>query len=417
MGKRKTRGNGEGSICKRKDGSWQGQVSVGKDENGKPKRVTYYGKTRKEVQDKVTATLAKIQTSTYILPSNMTLGVWLDRWIENYMKDSLKATTWESYKIQINSHIKPALGNIQLSKLQTWDLQRLISQKQSEGRCDGKVGGLSNKSIRYIHTVIHSALQQAVRERLIPYNPADVVKLPRKIQQEIQLLDDDSIRLFLMEAKKVKRFITDKEEARDIRNYLAYCLTLHTGLRRGELLGLRWNDVDLTKQVIRVKQQVLRTKEGLIFDVPKSSRSVRTIPVSGGIVGELKRYKTLQNEEKLLAGRLYNKKNDLVFCSEIGTPKDPRSSTRHFENVLKSANLEKVHFHSLRHTFAVNCLRQGVDIKTLSEMLGHHSAAFTLEVYCHVLDEMKVDAAEKIGSFLKSCVNEKNGSFTNVMEP
>ncbi|NLX92159.1 MAG: site-specific integrase [Firmicutes bacterium] len=393
----KRRGNGEGSITKRKsDGRWQGYVTVGYDvETGKPKKKYFYGKTRKEVQELVNEALGKVQAGTYREPSKLTMAEWLTTWLNDYMRPSLRPTTWENYEIQVRRHILPALGHLRLSQLQTSNLQKLYNDKLSNGgRLDGKEGGLSPRTVRYIHTLIHAALEQAKKEGMITINVADAVKLPHDPKKEIQCLDTEGVKRFLAAARETKHFP-------------AYFLALNTGLRRGELLGLRWKDVDLKAGSITVNQGLVRTKQGLVLQEPKTKLSNRTIGISPQVVSVLKEHKKRQNEERLAAGTAYNTKNHLVFCNELGEPLCPRGFTRHFERVLKRAGLEgKVTFHGLRHTFATLSLQEGAAARTVQEALGHHKAAFTLDVYSSVTAKMKKEATDRIGSLLASCLNE-----------
>ncbi len=391
----KRRGNGEGSITKRKDGRWQGYVTIGYDpETGKAKKKYFYGKTRKEVQEQVNKALGKVQAGTYKEPSKLTTAEWLTSWLNEYMKASLRPTTWESYQVQVDRHILPALGHLRLSQLQTSHLQKLYNEKLNGGRADGKPGGLSPKSVRYIHTVIHAALEQAKKEGMITINVADAVKLPANPKKEIQVLDQEGIRKFLT-------------AARETRHFPLYFLALNTGMRRGELLGLRWKDVNLKEGTVTVNQGLVRTKGGLIFQEPKTKLSNRTIGISPEVVNVLKEHKKRQNEERLSAGEAYNKEHELVFCNELGDPICPRGLTRHYERLLKKAGLEgKVTFHGLRHTFATLSLEEGAAARTVQEALGHHAAAFTLDVYSSVTSRMKKEATDKIGNLMASCLSE-----------
>ena len=192
---------------------------------------------------------------------------------------------------------------------------------------DLKEVGLSPRSVRYIHVVIHAALEQAKKEGMITINVADAVKLPSDPKKEIQVLDQEGIKKFLAAARETKHFP-------------AYFLAINTGLRRGELLGLRWRDVDLREGTVTVTQGLVRTKGGLTFQEPKTKLSNRTIGVSPQVVSTLKEHKKRQNEERLSAGEAYNKEHDLVFCNELGEPICPRGFTRHFERLLKRAGLE-----------------------------------------------------------------------------
>ncbi|MGI6308449.1 MAG: tyrosine-type recombinase/integrase [Dethiobacteria bacterium] len=390
----KRRGSGEGSITKRKDGRWQGSVLVGYDlETGKPKRKYFYGRTRKEVQEKVNGATVEVQTGTYREPSKLTVAEWFTTWLNDYMKLSLRPTTWESYRYQVEGHIIPALGHLKLAQLQTAHIQRLYNDKLNSGRLDGKEGGLSPKSVRYIHTVIHSALEQAKKEGMIMINPSDAVRLPKLEQKEIKYLDTTEVATFLATAKESKHFA-------------AFYLALNTGMRRGELLGLRWKDIDFIVKQLTVNQGLVRISgKGLVFQEPKTKLSNRVISLPPAAVQVLKEHKKQQNENRLMAGGAYNSDLDLVFANELGEPICPRAFTRVFERLIKKVGLD-VTFHGLRHTFATIALEQGVNVKTIQETLGHHSSAFTMDVYSSVTAKMKREAADKVGDLLASLMGQ-----------
>ncbi len=393
--RRRRRGPGEGSISKRKDGRWQGSVLLGYDpETGKEKRKYFYGRTRQEVQQEINKIAVKIQAGTYREPAKITVAEWFTTWLDDYMRLSLRPTTWDSYGYQVNGHIIPALGHLKLSELQTAHIQRLYNEKLKGGRLDGKPGGLTPKSVRFIHTVIHSCLEQAKKEGMIPINPAGAVRLPKLRQEEIRYLDREEITEFL-------------DVARDSKHFAAFFLALNTGMRRGEILGLRWRDVDLDEGQLTVNQGLVRVSgEGLVFQEPKTKLSNRVISLSPMVSRVLREHKKRQNEFRLLAGGAYNKDLDLVFANELGEPICPRAFTRVFERLVKRAGLD-VSFHDLRHTFATIALEQGVSVKTVQETLGHHSAAFTMDVYAGATDRMKREAADKVGGLLASLLEEK----------
>ena len=391
----KRRGDGEGSITRRKDGRWQGSALIGYDrETGKPIRKYFYGKTRKEVQRKLSEIIPEVHAGTYREPANITVAEWFTTWLNVYMKPSLRPTTWESYRYQVEGHIVPALGRLKLPQLQTAHIQRLYNDKLKGGRLDGKPGGLSPKSVKYIHTVIHSALEQAKKEGMITINPADAVKLPQQEQKEIKYLDAAEAAIFLATAK-------------DSKHFAAFFLALNTGMRRGEILGLRWQDVDFNACQLTVNQGLVRvTGKGLVFQEPKTKLSNRVINLAPVVVQVLKEHKKEQAEFRRMAGGAYDEKGlDLVFANELGEPICPRAFTRVFERLVKKAGLD-VTFHGLRHTFATIALEQGVDIKTIQETLGHHSAAFTMDVYSSVTAKMKKEAADRVGNLLASLLEQ-----------
>ncbi|MFY9505157.1 MAG: tyrosine-type recombinase/integrase [Dethiobacteria bacterium] len=393
--RKRRRGAGEGSIVQRKDGRWQASIQIGYNPvTGKPKRKYFYGATRKEVQQKLAEIAPKVQAGTYREPENIKVAEWLTTWLNVYMKPSLRPTTWESYRYQVEGHIIPALGHLRLPQLQTAHIQRLYNDKLKGGRLDGKPGGLSPKSVKYIHTVIHSALEQARKEGMITINPAGAVKLPKQEQPEIKYLTVAEAAIFLATAK-------------DSKHFAAYFLALNTGMRRGEILGLRWRDLDLAAGQLTINQGLVRvTGKGLIFQEPKTALSKRVINLAPPVVQVLKEHKKEQAEYRLMAGGAYDEKGlDLVFANELGEPICPRAFTRVFERLVKKAGLD-VTFHGLRHTFATIALEQGVDVKTIQETLGHHSAAFTMDVYSSVTAKMKEEAADCVGNLLASLLED-----------
>jgi len=384
---KKKRANGEGSIYQRPNGTWVAQITTGRDCEGKLKRVSYSGKTRREAQEKATKALSELQNGTFVEPTKTTLSQWLDTWMQEYKKQSLRPTTYEGYKIIIDVHIKSAVGGIQLRQLQPSDLQRFYNSKLENGRADGK-GGLSPRMIRYIHAILHGALKQAIKEGLVIRNVTEAVTLPRQKKKEFTPLNQEQVIKFLNSIK-------------EDRLYAAFLLDIGSGLRRGELLALRWKDVDLKNGVIKVRQSLARVKGEWLFQEPKSEKSKRSVPMPDDIIVELKSHKARQNKEKLLAGDAYKKDYDLVFATPDGRPLETRSFLRHFEKLLEEAGLPKVRFHDIRHTYATLLLEAGEHPKVVQELLGHSQITMTLDTYSHVMPELKHAAALKISNILE----------------
>lgn len=383
----KRRGNGEGTIYKRPDGTWAGQVTVGYDPlTGKVKRKSFYGKTRKEVADKMAQALQAVRDGTYVEPTQTTLGEWLDKWLTGYKKGQLKPGTYENYEILINVHIKPALGKIPLAKLQAHMLQAFYNEKLEKGRADGR-GGLSTRMVRYLHAIIRQALQQAVKEGLLARNVADATSPPTiKNKQMWPLTEDELLKFF--------------ETAKDDRLFAAYVLAATTGLRRGELLGLCWDSVDLEHGVITVQRELLILKSGLVLEeTTKSKSGRRSIVLTDDAIRELKAWRKRQAQEKLLLGEAYQD-NGLVFCKEDGTPLDPRDFTKRFQRHLEKAGLPKVRLHDLRHTHASLLLARGVHPKVVQERLGHSSITMTLDLYSHLVPGLQEAAAATLNGLL-----------------
>lgn len=338
----KKRGNGEGSITKRKDGLWMASMTLSYDsQTGEVKRTYYYGKTRKEVQVKLNDALHNKRAGTFVEPNKVTFNEFLDYWLNEHKKPCLRSTTWDSYETMVRVHIKPSLGSIKLKDLRPDQLQRMYNEKLQSGRVDGK-GGLSRRTVRYIHTVIHDALDQAVKNGLVARNVSEATSLPPENNKEIQPLNTKQVRSLL-------------EKVREDRLYPVILLAVGTGLRRGELLGLRWQDIDFKKGTLHVRQSLVRIKNRddgpnktqLIFQEPKTQQSKRVLPIPLDILEELKSHKIKVNYEKLRSED-YND-HDLVFCLENGEPLEPRNLTRHFEKLIKQAGLPRIRFHDIRH--------------------------------------------------------------------
>lgn len=384
----KRRGNGEGSIYKRKDGSWMASISAGIDPaTGKTKRKTFYGKTRKEAAEKMNKTLHEIKTGSYIELATVTLEQWLTDWL-NGRKPHIAESSWNAYDTMIRVHIIPALGKVKLKDLKTRDIQNLLNDKFENGRSDGK-GGLSPRSVKYIYQTLNSALRQAVRERLLSYNVTEAAELPKQEAKEMTTLSTEDLTKFL-------------EAAKESPQYTAFLLEFYTGLRRGELLGLRWKDIDFKKGTLTVRQQLVKGKK--IKDT-KTSKSKRTITLYKDALEALKTHKKKQNEIKLMLGPNYQD-NDLVFCTQEGKPLDPDNFTKQFQRLLKKAGIPKTRFHDTRHTFATLSLEAGVPLKTVQEILGHSTISITGDIYSHVTPKMHEEAANKMGGVLAGCMKE-----------
>ncbi|MEY8404525.1 site-specific integrase [Oscillospiraceae bacterium 44-34] len=377
----KRRANGEGSIRKRPDGRWEGRYTAGRDpETGKTVYKNVLGKTQAEVKAKLKQAIQENTEVDTLKAAQYTVGQWMDIWFENYAKIKVRPSSHQTYRGYIDNHIKPNIGKIQLGKLTTLELQKLYKKLLSKGRvarieAKGQPKGLSPKTVRNIHQVISSAMDFARAQKLIAVNPADGCALPKLEHREMKTLPVEQLASFLREAKESGVFEM-------------YYIELATGLRRGELLGLKWEDLDLEQGTLRVQRQVSRIN-GEVVEAPlKTKNSYRTISLGEDAVGILK------EQRKKCGGSEY------VFPSPTGGPISPDSVIQMLHRVLKRAGLPKVRFHDLRHTFATVALQNGVDIKTVSGMLGHYSAGFTLDTYAHVTTQAQREAAKTMGSVL-----------------
>lgn len=328
----KRRANGEGNIRKRKDGRWEGRYTVGHDlETGKAIIKNVLGKTQAEVKEKLKKAIGENVGIDYGRAKNYTVGNWLEVWYENYAKIKMRPSTYLTYHGYIENHIKPQLGKIPLNDLTTLHLQQFYKKLLAEGRVERieaqkQPKGLSAKTVRNIHQIISSALKLAVEQRLIARNPADGCALPKAERKEMQTLPVEHLTSFLREAK-------------DSGVFALYYIDLTTGLRRGELLGLKWSDIDLEKGDLRVQRQIGRIN-GKIIEMPlKTKNAYRTLPLSADAI------------DVLMQQRRKTGNSEWVFPSPTGDPMSPDSVLHMLHRVLKRAGLPKVRFHDLRHPY------------------------------------------------------------------
>ncbi|RJX23248.1 MAG: site-specific integrase [Ammonifex sp.] len=387
--KERKRGQGEGSIRKRKDGTREARLTIGVDpETGKQKQISKYFKTRREAQEWLAKAVHERATGAFVEPNKVTLKEWLDRWLKIYAKQKVAVTSFDFYGTLIRCQIVPAIGHIELQKLKPIDVQEMYAEKMKNGRLDGN-GGLSAETVRRIHNVLHGALKQAVKEGYVSRNIIEAVEPPKANKEEVTPL-----------AKKdTDQFLSAVQEDR---LYALFVLALTTGLRRGELLSLRWQDVDLNKRTVtvrytlaRAKQEEGPTKTALIFKEPKTAKSRRTVPLTQLAAQVLKTHKARQAQERLFFGQAYQD-NGLVFATEDGRPIDPRNFTRRYTRLMKKAKVGHTRFHNWRHTFATVLLELGEHPKVVQEMLGHSKIATTLDTYSHITPGLMEQAVAKL---------------------
>ena len=378
----KRRSNGEGSIRRRKDGRWEGRYTAGIDpETGKQIFKNVLGKTQAEVKEKLKQALEVQQKLDFTKQGKYTVAQWMEEWFENVCKLKVRPSSHQTYQGYIDNHITPNIGKIPLEKLRTMDLQRLYRKLMNQGRVERieavhQPKGLSAKTVRNINQVISSAMDFAVAQKIIMENPCHAVALPKVEHREMHTIPAEQLQAFLTEAKATGV-------------YEMYYIELATGLRRGELLGLKWEDIDLATGIIRVHRQIARIN-GEIVEAPlKTKNSYRVVSISPQAVEILREQKR-------------KTKDEYIFPSPNGGPISPDSVNNMLKRVLERAGIPKVRFHDLRHTFATLALQNGVDIKTVSGMLGHFSAGFTLDTYAHVTTAAQKEAAEIMGNVLKA---------------
>lgn len=399
---RKKASNGEGSIFKDKNGKWRSCITIGKDPiTGKQKKQWFYGSSEKEVKDKKLKALSQIQNGDYLEPSKITLEQWLHTWLWEYKRLKLERSTFESYDSLVNNHVNPIIGKVLLNKLRPEHLQKLYNTKFHEGRMDG-TGGLSARSVKYIHTVLHQALGQAIKNGLLIKNIADATIPPKEIKKEMRVLS-------IGEQEKYTSAI-GSERLRAL-----FLLAPACGARQGELLALKWDDIDFDKNTVRVDETLKRlktykssgNKTEVVFKIPKTSTSNRIIPVPSLIMYELKEHRKRQLEEKFRIGSDYVD-NNLVFCTEFGNPMDVSNMMRAYRRVLKRSgiDLSGVTFHTLRHVYGTRLNELGVDPKTIQKLMGHKDIKTTMNTYVHSSTEKQVEAAGKLEVLLSNMIRE-----------
>lgn len=361
------RGNGEGTITKRKDGRWEGRYTV---DTGKGvKRRVVYGKTRKEVADKLARAVADRADGLVFDDENMTVGEYLDKWLKGSVRGSVRESTFDRYEIAVRVHIEPALGRLKLKKLTPAHVQSFYRDRLD--------AGFAPASVNKLHVVLHKALKQAVDWRMIPRNVAEATKPPRPVAKE---------EMRTLTAQEVRRFL---EAARGDRLEALYVLAVHAGMRQGELLALKWQDVDLENGTISVRRTVTKSGGRLHFGEPKTKKSRRTIDLTSASVSALRSHLARQLEEMEILGDRY-RDDGLVFTSEVGTLVNPTNLRRRsFAQLLQRARLPKsTRFHDLRHTCATLLFGRNVHPKQVQELLGHSNIAITLDTYSHVIPGM-----------------------------
>ena len=392
----KHRANGEGSIRKRSDGRWEGRCTTGHDpETGKPIYKNVLGKTQAEVKAKLKAAMETKEKIDYTRTDKFTVGEWATVWFENYAKPSIRESTALYYQSYIDNHIIPHIGKIKLNRLTTLDLQRFYNKVKTGGRVQRYEGmkdlSLSNKTVRGLHTMLHGCLQQAVREKHISSNPADGCKIPPNDKEEMKVLPAEKVGAYL-------------KAAEDWGVLPMFYLELTSGLRRGELLALLWTDIDVENLTVTVSKSVNRGKGELRVTQPKTSNAVRTLAIPQKTV------------DLLVEEHAKHPDNPYLFPSPVtGGMYGPDCVGRIHKKLLKKAGLEDLRFHDLRHSFATFALQNGVDIKTLSGMLGHYSAGFTLDTYTHATSQMQRDAANKLGGFMSAALPDDTPQESNVI--
>ena len=371
----KKRGQNEGSIRKRKDGTWEARVTVYIDATGKQVRKSLYGKTKKEAFEKMTDLQNNLQKGIITNPTEMTVREWMDVYMQTYKKPHVRPATYNNYSVKVNNHINPAIGHDKIKSLRQDIIQRFVNGLSEKG--------LAPSTVIDIYKLLHNALETAIDDGLIARNVANRVKLPKTSKPKINVLTAEQEIAFIEQASKTYMGIM-------------YIFDLHTGMRLGELLGLKWSDIDFENDELHVKRTLYKAKDPdetsshwyLDFGDPKTEAGKRTIPLYDSTMEILAKVYEQQETNKQKAGAAYND-NDLVFCTQLGKPLEPNNMRRTFYSICEKIEAKGLHPHCLRHTYATRGAEKNVDMRALQAVLGHANIRETIDTYTHPSNDFK----------------------------
>ena len=393
-----------GSIRRRSKNSWELTIDQGRDADGKRLRkfVNVKG-TKTQAQQKLRKLLTSVDNGMSLDTSKVTLGEFLARWMEDYVAIKTAPSTANGYRMIVMCHLIPALGNVPLAKLQPADVQAYYKKALAKGRRDGK-GGLSARTVHHHHRVLSEALKHAVKWQLIHRNVADAVDPPKPSRYEAVILNPPEVGQLLVAA-----------QAHGAPYYELIYTAIYTGMMRGELLGLKWHEVDLDMATLSVVRTLQRVRGEFILKEPKTSRSRRDIALTPDLAILLRGYKRHQEEQRTLLGLPFDDM-DLVFAHSDGSPLDPGTVSHTSKKIVTKAGLES-RLHDNRHAFATLMMSFGVNPKVVGEMLGHSTIATTMDIYSHVPLGLQRDAARTLQEGLKKYQNpEKSTPFELIIK-
>ncbi len=381
----KRRPSGDGMVRKREDGRWEGRIVVGYKNNGEPIYRYVLAKTQAELTQKLHDKIEMYRDADLSEDCNMTLGEWLDKWINEFMVFTLRPSSLYGYEMVIKCQIKPYLGDRPLSALTTNEVQKFYNTVKENGRVHpNKQHGteISDRMVRKIHLLLHESLDMAVKQRLLVSNPTNGTTIPKNNYKDKQILNDEQLERFMEIIKSDERW------------YDFFYTEITTGLRKGEICGLRWEDFDEHSGKLKIQRSVGRIKDGVLpVGETKTETGTREILLPPSTV-------------ELLKKRKENAVSDWIFpnWNNPEEPMNPQSAYTRLKVLLKKAELPLIRFHDLRHTFATHAIAGGVDAKTLSGILGHTNASFTLDTYTHVTTDMQKNAAKIVGNFMDDII-------------
>ena len=390
----KRRPSGDGMVRKREDGRWEGRIVIGHKENGDPIFRYIYADTQKELTAKLRQNITAYQGVDLTEECRMTLSEWLDRWLEQ-MVAILRPSTLDHYRSDMEHHVKPYLGQKKLTQLTASDLRKLYDDLKKQGRVHPRPGqsrGLSTTTVHGIHTTLHHALKSAVDQRLLPHNPADHVEPPKVAHKSMTILNEEQLDTFLAAVEQDPIW----------KNFFYTELT--TGLRLGEICGLMWSDFDAMKGTLSVNRTIHKEKGGrLVTGDTKTYAGTRKIVLPDSTAERLRNRKKCSYSVWIFPNPLRPE-----------APMNPSTAYHQLKKLLEENGLPGLRFHDLRHTFATHALANGVDAKTLSGILGHTKASFTVDTYTHTTTDMHRKAAEIVGGFLTDYLGEEMAPWQNA---
>ncbi len=394
----KRRPSGDGMVRKLESGRWQARIVVGHKDNGDPIFRYAYGATQKEMTGKLHQLIGAYQGAELTEASNMTLGEWLDQWLEKYAATTVRESTLSGYRRYAEQYIGPILGHKRISQITTTDVQRMYIKLKKEGRIHehpefGKE--LSDTTIRRIHSMLHLAMNVAKKEHLIHKNPTEGTTVPKRDQKPKKILTNEQMEIFM------------KAIEADEPWYDFFYTELTTGLRRGEICGLQWQDFDEEKGTLKISRTLHYQREGeYSTGETKTGKGKRTIILP-------------KSTADLLRRRKQNALSEWIFHHPVKPehPVSPHYAYVHLKTLLNKAGLPDIRFHDLRHTFATHALTSGVDAKTLSGILGHTNASFTLDTYTHVTKDMQKQAANVVGGFMEDILGKGASPWQRSEKP
>jgi integrase len=383
-----------GSVVKRGNG-YSVVVELDRDPSTNKRRQKWHSgyRTKKDAERALSEIATSVHTGSYLEPTKQTLSEFAREWLVA-ITPTIRPSTHYSYSRNLQLHVLPKLGSVQLRRIDAGLLNTLYAALLADGRKDHAGGGLSPRTVRYVHAIIHRALRDAVKWGRLARNPADAADPPKATaasHPEASTWTADELRTFL-------------ERTRTSRFAAAYHLIATTGLRRGEALGLRWQDLDLDTGKASIRQTVIAIKHTVMISTPKTKMGRRTVTLDSGTVAALREHRKRQAAERLLMGAGWTD-NDLVFCHPDGTVLHPERFSRGFLETVARIGLPRIRLHDLRHGWATLALQAGVHPKVVQERLGHANIGITLDTYSHVVAGMHEGAAEQVAALFRTSVS------------